>query len=126
MGKLEIMIVDDQPSVCKEVSVFLKNDANVHAFKTGKEAVAYLTNTKNHVDLILLDYYMPEMTGFEVLLHIRQNKATVNTPVVFLTTEINERMEHEMMQRGATDYLCKPVEPKTLRQCIKKHLPAGQ
>ena len=116
----EVIVVDDQPSVCKEVAAFLKNDCNVHAFKSGRDAFSYLE--RNHVDLIFLDYYMPDMTGFEVLLLIRQNQATRDTPVVFLTTEINERMSHEMTQRGATDYLCKPVEATTLRQCVKKNL----
>jgi CheY-like chemotaxis protein len=117
--KLEIMVVDDQPSICKEVAGFLKGSYNVHAFKSGKEALSYLE--KNHVDFIFLDYYMPEMTGFEVLLQIRQNKATEKTPVVFLTTELNDRMELEMKQRGANDYLCKPVDSAKLQQCIQKH-----
>jgi len=120
MDKPDIIIVDDQPSVCKEVSSFLKNDYTVHAFKSGKEALDYLD--KNHAALILLDYYMPEMTGFELLIHIRQNKAFADTPVVFLTAELNERMEREMVQRGACDYLRKPINSTELTQCIKRHL----
>ena len=118
--KLEVMVVDDQPSICKEVASFLRNEYTVHAFKSGKEAVSYLD--KNHVHLILLDYYMPEMTGFEVLLHIRQNKAHKDTPVVFLTAEINDRMEHEMLQRGASDYLVKPITSDKLVKCVKKYV----
>ena len=122
MNKPEILIVDDQPSVCKEVSAFLRNDCIVHAFKSGKEAMAYLRN--HSVDMIFLDYYMPEMTGFEVLLQIRQDKAFADTPVVFLTAEVNDRLEREMMQRGANDYLCKPIESAKLVQCVRKHLAA--
>ena len=120
MNKQEIMVVDDQPTICKEVTAMQKGIYNVRAFKSGKDALAYLD--ENHVDLILLDYYMPEMTGFEVLLQINQNKAHSNTPVIFLTAEINNRMEHEMLQRGAADYLCKPINPMMLRECIEKHL----
>ncbi|MCL2224581.1 MAG: response regulator [Defluviitaleaceae bacterium] len=119
MENLEVMVVDDQPSVCKEIASFLKERCNVHAFKSGKDALAYLE--KNHVDFIVLDYYMPEMTGFQVLLTIRENKATRDTPVVFLTTEVSERMEYEMKQRGANDYLCKPVDSAKLQECIRKH-----
>lgn len=120
MDKPEIMVVDDQPSLCKEVTAFLRGDYNVHAFKSGQAALDYLG--RNQVDLILLDYYMPGMTGFEVLLNLQQNKAVAETPVVFLTAEINERMEREMLQRGATDYLVKPINPTQLKQCVKKHL----
>jgi len=116
----DIIVVDDQPSVCKEIVSFLKNDYTVHAFKSGEEALAYLT--ENTADFILLDYYMPEMTGFEVLMAIRKNKNAAGTPVVFLTGETNERMKHEMMSRGASDYLCKPIDSAELRRCIVKHL----
>jgi len=62
------------------------------------------------------------MTGFEILLQIRQNKSISDTPVIFLTSETSDRMEHEMTQRGACGYLCKPVNAEQLRQCIRKHL----
>ena len=120
MNKLEIVIVDDQPAVCKEVSAYLKDHYIVHAFKSGEDALTFLS--KNHVDLILLDYYMPNMTGFETLLSIRQNKSLAKTPVIFLTSEINERMNHEMTQRGAADYLCKPIDSVKLLACIRKHI----
>ena len=120
MSMPEILVIDDQPSVCKEVAAFLKRDYIVHAFKSGNEALSYLE--RHHVDLILLDYYMPEMTGFEVYLQIHQNKAITDTPVVFLTAEINERMEHEMKQRGASDYLTKPIDSAKLHDCIRRHL----
>jgi len=120
MSKPNIMVVDDQPSVCREVAVFLNNDYTVHAFKSGQEALEYMS--EHEVDLVLLDYDMPHMTGYEVLMAIRFNKSTNNTPVIFLTAETNERMRHEMMGRGANDYLCKPVSSSALRQCIKKHL----
>jgi PleD family two-component response regulator len=120
MSKIDILVVDDQTSVCKEIASFLKSDYTVHAFKSGQEALDYLEG--NTVDFILLDYYMPGMTGFEVLMAIRKNMSTKETPVVFLTSETNERMTVEMMGRGATDYLCKPVNAAELQQCIKKHL----
>jgi len=120
MDKPDIMVVDDQPSVCKEVSVFLKDDYTVHAFGSGAEALTYLSD--HTVDLVLLDYDMPNMTGYEVLMAIRLNQSTKKTPVVFLTSETNERMRHEMLGRGATDYLCKPVSSPELHLCIRKNM----
>ena len=116
----DIVVVDDQPSVCREVTAFLKNIYTVHAFTSGQEALDYLA--EHPADLVLLDYDMPGMTGYEVLLAIRMNKSAHKTPVVFLTGETNERMKLEMMGRGAVDYLCKPVTPGDLRQCIEKNL----
>ena len=121
MDKPNIIVVDDQPSVCKEIAGFLAIDYSVHAFKSGQEALDYLDS--NPADLILLDYYMPGMTGYEVLLAIRSRRQSKDTPVVFLTGETNERMRLEMMGRGASDFLCKPVNSSDLRQCIKNLLP---
>ena len=122
MSKYNIVIVDDQPSVCKEVAAFLKDSYTVHAFKSGVEMIEYLSSSSNRADLILLDYEMPDMTGYEVLINIRANKNIRETPVVFLTSETNERMKQEMLMRGASDYLCKPVKSAELHTCIQKYL----
>ena len=122
MSKRGILIVDDQPSICKEVGIFLKNDYTVYPFTSGKEALEFLSGQQVDVDLVLLDYDMPSMTGYEVLMAIRMNKATSEIPVIFLTGVTNERMRQEMMGRGATDYLCKPIGSSELRTCIEKNL----
>ena len=121
MSKRGILIVDDQPSICKEVAFFLKNDYTVYPFTSGKEALEFLSD-QQQVDLVLLDYDMPAMTGYEVLMAIRMNKATSEIPVIFLTGVTNDRMRQEMMGRGATDYLCKPISSSELRACIEKYL----
>jgi len=120
MEKLNIMIVDDQASVCTRVVGILKFDYSVFPFTKGRDALEYLA--ENPIDLILLDYDMPEMTGYEVLLGIRMNPKTKQIPVVFLTGVTNDRMKQEMMSRGATDYLCKPIDTEELKRCIKRHV----
>ena len=120
MSMYNIMVVDDQPSVCREVTTFLKDSYTVHAFTTGKEALEYLSS--NPVDLILLDYEMPGMTGYQVLMSIRLNKSITHIPVIFLTAQLNERMREEMLGRGADDYLTKPVSSSELHLCVKKYL----
>ena len=121
MSKLEIMVIDDQPTICKEVAAYLKNDYVVHAFKSGKEAISFF-DKEQAISLILLDYHMPEMTGFETLLNFRRRKDLYQIPVVFLTAETSDRMELEMKQRGAVDYLVKPINATDLRRCISKHI----
>ena len=120
MNKKDVVVVDDQPTVCREVTAFLKDIHTVHAFTSGKEALEYMSG--NPVDLVLLDYEMPGMTGYEVLMAIRLNKSITHVPIIFLTGDTHDRMKQEMMGRGADDYLCKPVSSLDLRQCIEKHL----
>ena len=120
MSTQNIVVVDDQPSICREVTAFLKNSYTVHAFTTGEEALEFLLG--NHVDLMLLDYDMPGMTGYQVLMSVRLSHNNEKMPIVFLTGETNERMREEMLGRGATDYLCKPVTSDALHHCIQKYL----
>ncbi|MCL2247703.1 MAG: response regulator [Oscillospiraceae bacterium] len=121
--KSKIVVVDDQVSVCREVTELLRREYDVAAFKSGEEVLAYLNS--NTPDLIILDYYMPDMTGFETLLEIRSRKATAKTPAIFLTTELSDRMQLEMITRSASDYLTKPINAEALRTCVRKHLAAN-
>ena len=120
MDKPVIMVVDDQSFVCDVIKKILESKYVVKPFTSGKTAVDYLS--KQPVDLALLDYDMPNMTGFEVLMAIRSNKRTADMPVIFVTGILNERLEAEMMERGATDYIRKPVQPTELHRCIEKYL----
>jgi response regulator RpfG family c-di-GMP phosphodiesterase len=120
MIKPNIVAVDDQKIMCNLIASMLKEDYNIHTFTEGSEALKYMIG--NAVDFVLLDYDMPNMTGYEVLLHIREDKRIADLPVIFLTGVTNPRMEEEMLERGANDFICKPIDFHLLRQRIKKHI----
>ena len=120
MKKPVVMVVDDVPYFCETVKMNLRHSYEVYTFTSGKDAVKYIS--EHPVDLVLLDYEMPEMTGYEVLMAIRLDKNTNKTPVIFLTGETNDRMKAEMLERGASDYLCKPINYPELLQRIKKYI----
>ena len=121
MEKYKIVAVDDAPFVCETLESWLSVKYDIKTFLSGKEALNYLKDTP--VDLILLDYDMPELTGYEVLMGIRGvNNVNHNKPVVFLTAVTNERMEVEMLERGANDYIRKPLDMTLLKDTISKYL----
>jgi len=120
MSNKSVIVVDDQPSVCAGVVGTLKFDYTVTPFTSGKDALDFMA--VNPVDLVLLDYEMPGMTGYEVLIGIRTNQLVKDVPVIFLTSHTNERMKQEMLARGANDYLTKPIDTDALKHCIKKYL----
>jgi DNA-binding response OmpR family regulator len=120
MGKPIIVVVDDQPFVCEMVTKILSGSYEVHAFTSGKDVLKYIDG--NVADLFLLDYDMPGMTGYEVLMSVRANKHNEQKPAVFLTAQTNDRMKEEMLERGANDYLCKPINAINLMNCVKEHL----
>ena len=122
MDKHKIVAVDDTSFICETLAAWLKSSYDIKTFLSGQEALRYLE--EHGADLILLDYDMPVMTGYEVLMSIRTSKRIGKIPVIFLTGVTNERMEAEMLERGANDFIRKPLDITTLRERIGKQLAA--
>jgi len=121
MSKPVIVAVDDAAFVCDTLKTWLQDSYDIHTFLDGKDALIFMD--KNPVDLVLLDYDMPNLTGYEVLMKIRQNTAFESTlPIIFLTAITNERMEEEMLTRGADAYIRKPLDIGILKHTIREYL----
>ena len=121
MARSVIVVVDDQPIICEMIKCNFENDYDVKTFTSGNDAIKFVS--ESHVDLVLLDYEMPEMTGYGVLVDIRSRHKTMDIPVIFLTGVTNKRLEEEMMGRGANDFITKPIDFTLLKQLIQRHLP---
>ncbi len=79
-----ILVVDDENDLVEMVTEMLtENGYQVVSAFNGKEALRKVKITKP--DLIILDVNMPQMDGAEVSLALKQNEATRNIPIIFLT-----------------------------------------
>ena len=77
-----ILLVDDKPANIIELENHLKQiNCTIHKAFSGEEAFDLLLN--EHVDLIILDVQMQEMSGFEVLHVLKRNDWTKNIPIIF-------------------------------------------
>ena len=78
----------------------------------GAEALDYLFGPHNHPmpQVILLDLKLPKVTGLEVLQRIKSDARTRLTPVVMLTSSLEERDVLESYRLGANSYIVKPVD----------------
>lgn len=65
-------------------------------------------------DIILMDMYMPGCTGYELARVIRQDKAFLSIPIVFLSGETNLDRQLKAMSSGGDDFLTKPIQPEHL------------
>ena len=83
---------------------------------SGKLAFTFLE--KKHTDLILLDYEMPIINGGEVLKKLRENPATKDIPVVFLTGVSNRSTIQEVLAMKPQGYLLKPIDSEKLFKVI--------
>ena len=110
------MVIDDDPMMLKLVNEQLHERYNVATAISGKLAFTFLE--KKHTDLILLDYEMPVINGGEVLKKLRENPATKDIPVVFLTGVSNRSTIQEVLAMKPQGYLLKPIDSENLFKVI--------
>ena len=61
-------------------------------------------------DLVIVDYMMPEMDGLEFVRRLRALPGRADLPVLMITANVDKEVRYEALQRGATDFLTKPVD----------------
>lgn len=112
-SKYTILIVDDVISNVLLLKVLLgKEKYNILTASGGREAIEITVNQQP--DLILLDVMMPEMTGFEVAAHLKDNTKTANIPIIFLTALNSTEDIVKGFQAGANDFITKPFNKEEL------------
>ena len=119
-SKQKILIVDDEPINLKVLNNILKDIYKLIFAKSGTEALRLIEKEKP--DLILLDVMMPEMTGYEVCEHLKQNPLYKTIPIIFVTALNDAVDEAKGLNVGAVDYISKPVTPAVVKARVKTHL----
>lgn len=102
-----VLIVDDNIESLKILTDMLEGvPYNVIAAKNGKEALEAVYSSK--LDLVILDLMMPDMTGFELCMNIRERFSMVDLPVLIVTAAIIDHDKYKAFHAGANDILQKP------------------
>ena len=115
-----ILAVDDDEMSLMMIERILGESYEIVKVTSGKDALAYLS--EHTVDLVLLDYMMPENDGITVLRRIRETLETADLPVILLTGDMTADLEARGFQAGATDFLHKPFFPDVLRLRVARNL----
>ena len=102
-----ILIVDDDAGNLAALGNLLQPHYDVMAAPSGERALQIATSTPPP-DMILLDVMMPGMDGHEVLTRLRNNPATRDIPVIFVTGLNAIEDEEKGLNLGAVDYIAKP------------------
>ena len=113
--RVKCLLVDDRDDNLLSLSALLRReDVELLTARSGAEALDLLLS--HEVALALVDVQMPEMDGFELAEIMRGSDRTRHIPIIFITAGEHDR--HRVFQgyeRGAVDFLHKPVEPHILR-----------
>lgn len=116
---LKTVIVEDDRMVAAINAEFAQKAGGVEviaSFHNGKDALAFLQYTQ--VDLILLDLYMPDISGLELLTQLRRNEYKAD--VIFITAANDIENIQKALQLGAIDYLIKPFTYERFEEALDK------
>lgn len=116
-----ILIVDDTPENLSVLGELLQRNYRVRAANSGRRAIQ-IAHSQPTPDLILLDVMMPEIDGFAVLAQLRDDPATRNIPVIFVTAMDGTRDEEHGLDCGAVDYITKPIRPAIVLARVRTQL----
>ena len=116
-----ILVVDDTPTNIDILSNTLRPDFKVKAATSGKKAL-HIAFSDNPPDIILLDIMMPEMDGYEVCERLKNDPATQDIPVIFITAMTDEVDEARGLSLGAVDYITKPFSPALVKARVINHI----
>lgn len=119
---MRILLIEDEAKVCNFVSRGLSAERYaVDTTRDGKSGLEF--SLSYQYDLIILDLMLPEMSGADVLRHIRRKNTTV--PVLVLTARDSIQDKVQIFEAGADDYLTKPFAFAELLVRVKALLRRG-
>jgi DNA-binding response OmpR family regulator len=113
---MNILILEDDTLFAESLEDFL-SEANFDVTLCSDGEMALDKSYENNYDLLLLDVNVPKLNGFEVLQSIR--KQNDETPAIFLTSFKDKESVLKGFDKGADDYLKKPVDLDELLSRIK-------
>jgi CheY-like chemotaxis protein/class 3 adenylate cyclase len=109
-GRERVLVVDDSAAIRHLVSDCLRRQGFV--VSTAVDGQDGLEKAKDeHPEIVLTDYDMPRMNGFELVLGLRRDPSTRDIPLVMLTARESKRDQAQMRAAGLTSYLVKPFGP---------------
>jgi DNA-binding response OmpR family regulator len=115
-GKKVILVVEDEPALVQFYQYALEDDYDIFIASSGEEAFNAL-NTLGDIDLMLLDFKLPGISGMDVLKEMKVSFPSI--PVMMVTASKQGKTAAELPALGAWEYLEKPFEVRDLLDKIK-------
>ena len=111
----KVLVVDDSRAVRMILSRTLREIGfEVREAANGREAMAVMGPEKDSYGLVLADWNMPEVNGFELLKQLRQDPDLESLKVIMVTTETEIEQMSAALEAGANEYVMKPFTREIL------------
>ena len=116
--RYKIFVVEDNVLYAQMIKKQLVDDGyQVKMFHNGRD---FLANLDENPDVVTLDYTLPDMTGFDVLMKIQKRKPDTN--VIVISAQENITTAIDLMKNGAYDYIMKAPDTREKLSNIIKNI----
>jgi len=119
-----ILAVDDSNTDLRIIRKLLGSEYKVMVTSNPNDALSLLQ--KNHIDLVLMDIYMPIMDGLTLCERIKRNAMSHNIPIIMCSSSPTQDNVIHAVRSGAVDFLVKPFTRQKIIEKINKHLTNNQ
>lgn len=116
----DILIVDDDPGMVQALARVIRPLGRLRFATLGTDALRLMGESPP--DLVLLDAQMPGMSGFEVLEAIKSDPLLADVPVIFVTSHAEASFEQTGLEKGAADFIAKPIRPAIVQARVRTQL----
>lgn len=121
MSAKKILIVDDEPYITRVLKLVLQKEGYVvTCVNNGQQGLDQYT--KERPDMVITDVKMPRMTGNELVAAIRQTNADSETPIVVMTSTLENENREWIADVSHLTFIGKPVSPRELVRVVNGYL----
>ena len=117
--KKKILIADDSELNREILAEILGDEYDIVEAENGAMAMMELQRDNAEIAMILLDYVMPEMDGFEVLRAMNRKHWIEEIPVIMISAESSRTYMEQDYELGVTDFITRPFEPLVIQRRVK-------
>ncbi|HEX7981903.1 MAG TPA: response regulator [Duganella sp.] len=116
------VLVTDDSDINREVAsrILIAEGAVVHLASNGREAVDWLREHPDAVDIVLMDVQMPVLDGYEATRELRQSPAFADLPIVALTAGAFKSQQDEAREAGMDAFVAKPFNVDELMEVVRR------
>jgi len=117
---MKVLVVDDFATMRRILKNVLKEIGFTKVVEADDGSTALAVLKKDKVGLIVSDWNMPEVTGLELLKHVRRDELMKDMPFLMVTAEGQKDMVIQAVQAGVSNYVVKPFTADTIKEKLEQ------
>lgn len=115
-----VFVLDDSQSLLQLTGAYLSEHYDVECFDQSDQAIKAMHNRLP--DVLLVDLYMPNLSGIDVVKRIRQSERLASISIIFISTDFRPQTIRKLNSLGIDDFIAKPVPKTALLQVLDRVL----